>query len=77
MEKTSVNLEFDCKGVHYKGWATPSDRHHQDGQPASYGVVLNQVHFGNMSRSNGKWVLDEGRSPELIECVGQCLEMVL
>jgi hypothetical protein len=77
MEKKSLLLEFDCKGLHYKGWATPSDKIRNDGTPASYSVVLNQVHFGDISLNNGKWVLDEHRSHDLIECVGECMHEVL
>ena len=77
MEKKSVDLEFDCKGIHYKGSATPSDRSHDDGLPASYTIVLNQVFFGDISRDRGKWVLDERRSPELIVTVGECIDQAL
>jgi hypothetical protein len=77
MEKTSIPLEFECEGVSYKGWATPSDRLHADGLPASYVVVLNQVFFGDMSKSDGKWVLDEQRPHELMIAVGECLTKAL
>jgi hypothetical protein len=77
MEKTSVPLEFDCKGKYYKGWATPSYRSHDDGLSASYVVVLNQVFFGDMSEANGKWVLDKSRPQELVVAVGECLKRAL
>ena len=77
MERKSVALEFDCKGIHYKGCATPSDRIHDDGLPASYTIVLNQVFFGDISRYKGKWVLDERRPHELIVTVGECIDQAL
>jgi len=77
MEKTSLPLEFDCEGIHYTGWATPSDHLHEDGQPASYHVVLNQVFFGNLSRNKGKWIADEQRPEGLTRAAGECLDMIL
>jgi hypothetical protein len=77
MEKTSISLEFESGGSVYKGWATPSDRLHDDGLPASYVIVLNEVFFGDMSKANGKWVLDEQRPHELITAVAECLSKAL
>lgn len=77
MKKTSLPLEFDCKGIHYAGWVTPSDHHYEDGQPVSYHVVLNKVFFGNLSRNKGKWLVDEQRPHELTAELGECLDKVL
>jgi len=76
MEKTSFSLEFNAEGIHYTGWATPSDHRHDDGQPSSYHVVLNQVFFGNVSRNKGKWLVDEQRPYELTAAVGECLDKI-
>jgi hypothetical protein len=77
MEKTSLPLEFEAKGTHYKGWATPSDHLHPDGRAASYHVVLNQVFFGNLTRDKEKWLVDEQRPHELTIAVGQCLDKII
>jgi hypothetical protein len=76
MEKKSLVLEFDCRGIHYTGWATPSDHLHENGEPSSYHVVLNQVFFGNLTRNKGKWLVDEQRPSELTAAVGECLDKI-
>jgi hypothetical protein len=50
---------------------------HEDGWPASYTIVLNQVFFGDIFRNRGKWVLDERRPHELIVAIGECLDEAL
>lgn len=73
MEKISIPLEFEYEYIHYKGWATPSDKRHPDGKPASYHVVLNGVFFGNLSLNEGKWNIDEQRPDDLFLNTAECL----
>ena len=77
MEKTSIPLELDCQGIHYTGWATPSDSVHPDGYAKSYHVVLNEVFFGDLSYDHGKWIIDQQRPHELVVAVGHCLEKIV
>jgi len=39
----------------------PSDKLNDKGMPVSFHVVLNEVSFGNLSLSGGKWIIDEDR----------------
>jgi len=73
MEKHSIPVQFSHEGIHYEGWATPSDRHKDDGLAKNYHVVLNMVFFGNLSFDKGKWLIDEQRPHELVEAVGRFL----
>jgi len=77
MEKTSIPLEFEYEHIHYKGWATPSDKHHPDGKPSSYHVVLNGVFFGNLSLNGGRWNIDEQRPDDLFLATAECLAKVI
>lgn len=76
MAKEIIPIEFNGQGIEYKGWATPSEQLYDDGYPRSYHVVLNKVHFGNLSLDRGKWIADEPRPRELVVAVGACLDNV-
>lgn len=41
--------------------------------PVSFHVVLNHVHFGNLSFDNGKWLVDEQRPAHLIAATGKAI----
>lgn len=74
MSDQTFNIALDFEGVHYEGWVTPSDKKKQDGQPASFHVVLNETMFGNLSLSGGTWAVDEQRPEGLVQEVGKCIE---
>jgi len=74
MEDNIFDMRFDYNGLHYQGWANPSQKTHADGMPASFHVVLNDIFFGDVSYNQGKWVTSEDRPGELLEIVGQQIE---
>ena len=74
MEDNIFDIRFDYNGLHYKGWANPSAKKQDDGCPASYHVVLNDISFGNLSFNQGKWINSEDRPDELIALVGKHIE---
>jgi hypothetical protein len=76
-EKTSIPLSLVHEHQRYEGWATPSDKHHTDGHASSYHVVLNEVFFGDMSFTQGNWVISEQRPHELVAAVGSVLQQAL
>jgi len=73
MEDNTFDIQFDYNGLHYKGWVNPSKKIH-DGVPASYHVVLNDISFGHVSFTQGKWINSEDRPDELISIVGNHIE---
>lgn len=73
-EDKIVDIEFDCDGKHYKGWINPSEELHNDGLPASFHVVLNNVSFGYLSFTNGQWSSEEQRPADLVETVGNLIQ---
>ena len=76
-EEKIFDIQFESEGTTYKGWVNPSDKLHDDGKPASFHVVLNNVFFGNLSLSDGNWVVDEPRPAALIEAAGKQVEEYL
>ena len=76
MNDNSVEITFTHEGTSYNGWATPSDKLNEDGEPKSWRVVLNKVFFGNLSKNNDKWVNNEERPEALTEAVGRYLNTV-
>ena len=73
-EDKIFDIEVECDGTVYKGWANPSDKLNHDGLPASFHVVLNEASFGYLSFSNGKWSADQQRPTELVEAVGDHIQ---
>ena len=73
-EDKIFDIEVECDGTFYRGWANPSDKLSDDGLPASFHVVLNEVSFGHLSFSNGKWSSDEQRPAELVSAVGEQIQ---
>jgi hypothetical protein len=73
MEDKTFDFQFDYNGLHYRGWANPSPKKN-DGIPASYHVVLNDIFFGNVSFTQGKWINNEDRPDELTSIVGKHIE---
>lgn len=71
-EPIDIALDFD--GMHYAGWATPSDHLHENGWPKSFHVVLNETFFGNVSFDNGKWLVDEQRPDGMADVVGAAIQ---
>lgn len=73
-EDRIFDIEFDHQGKHYKGWANPSDKNNEEGLPASYHVVLNNVAFGYVSQAGDKWTVHEQRPEGLAEAVGEQIQ---
>ena len=73
-EDKIFDIEFECEGKFYKGWVNPSDKLHADELPASFHVVLDNVSFGYLSWSNGKWTTDDQRPVALVEAAGQQIQ---
>ncbi len=74
MEDNIFDISFDYNGLHYKGWANPSEKTNDDGVPVSFHVVLNDISFGHLSFSQGKWIVNEDRPDELVQIVGKHIE---
>lgn len=74
MENKIIPIQFNGKGIEYRGWATPSKERHDDGHPKHYRVVLNEVFSANFWLNRGKWIADEPRMQELAVEVGACLD---
>jgi hypothetical protein len=74
MEPNDIAIEFDYNNLHYKGWATPSEKKKATGEPTSFHVVLNDIFFGNVSHADGNWEVDEQRAPELVTKVSAFLK---
>ena len=70
-EDKIFDIEFQSGGRSYKGWVNPSDKLSDTGLPASFHVVLNNVFFGNLSLSAGKWNVDEDRPDALVDAAGR------
>lgn len=73
-EDKIFDIEFEHGGKPYKGWANPSEKLHDDGLPASFHVVLNNVSFGHLSFSGNQWTADEWRPEGLAEAIGKQIE---
>ena len=73
-EDKIFDIEFEHDGKPYKGWANPSEKLHDDGLPASFHVVLNNVSFGHVSFSSNQWTADEWRPEGLAEAIGKQIE---
>lgn len=73
-EDKIFDIEFEHGGKHYKGWANPSEKMHDDGLPVSFHVVLNNVSFGYVSFSNNQWTPDEWRPEGMAEAIGKEIE---
>ena len=73
-EDKIFDIEVECDGTFYRGWANPSDKLSDNNFPVSFHVVLNEVSFGHLSFSNGKWSSDEQRPAELVAAVGEQLQ---
>jgi len=51
-EEKIFDIEVECDGKFYKGWANPSDKLNDDGLSVSFHVVLNEISFGYLSFAN-------------------------
>jgi hypothetical protein len=74
MSQEPIDIALDFDGIHYTGWATPSDKYQENGWPKSFHVVLNETFFGNVSFYNGKWLLDEQRPDGMVDVVGAAIK---
>jgi hypothetical protein len=74
MSHEPIDIALDFDGIHYAGWATPSDKYHENGWPKSFHVVLNETFFGNLSFDNDTWLVDEQRPDELVDKVGTAIK---
>ena len=70
-EDKIFDISFQSDGRQYKGWVNPSDKLNENGLPASFHVVLNEVSFGYLSLSGEKWTVDEDRPDQLVEAAGR------
>ena len=73
MNHEPIDIQLEFEGIRYTGWATPSEKEHEDGWPTSFHVVLNETFFGNISTDKGKWLVDEQRPDGLAEAVGAAI----
>jgi hypothetical protein len=73
MSHEPIDIQLDFNGVHYAGWATPNEKQHEDGWPKSFHVVLNETMFGNVSRDNDQWLVDEQRPEGMANVVGKAI----
>jgi hypothetical protein len=66
-------VEFDFEGVHYTGRLTP---HFKDGQetPSSWHVVLNEVFFGWLHKTDNRWEVSEQRPAGLVAKLGGLID---
>lgn len=76
-EEKIFDISFEHNGQTYKGWANPSDKVNDKGQPVSFHVVLNDISFGHVSNNNGEWTVNEDRPEGLAEKVGKEIEKTL
>ena len=60
-EDKIFDIEFEHDGTIYSDRANPSEKIQDDGLPASFHVVLNNVSFGHVSFANNQWTADEWR----------------
>jgi hypothetical protein len=66
-------VSFNYHGVAYEGRVSPG-RTDEQGNPSSFHVVLNNVFFGYMSKTDRHWQVSEQRPAELAEMVGFCID---
>jgi hypothetical protein len=64
------DINFRHDGKVYNGWVKPATKLDDNGHPVSYHVVLNDVFFGNLSRTNDQWRADDQRPAGLVEATG-------
>jgi hypothetical protein len=69
-----IDISLDFNGMHYTGWATPSESGNDNGWPKSFHVVLNETMFGNVSYNDGKWTVDEWRPEGMADAVGAAIQ---
>jgi hypothetical protein len=74
MNNEPIDIALDFDGIHYSGWATPAEKHHENGWPKSFHVVLNETFFGNVSFDDGKWLVDEQRPDGMANAVGAAIQ---
>jgi hypothetical protein len=74
MEDKIFDIAFENDGRQYKGWVDPSDKMNDEGQPASFHVVLQDTSFGYLSLHDCKWIVNEQRPAELVEAIGREIE---
>jgi hypothetical protein len=75
-EEKIFDIAFEHEGASYSGWVNPADKLHDDGTPASFHVVLNNVAFGHVSYANDQWSADEWRPEGMAAAIGQEIEKV-
>lgn len=74
MEDKTFNIAFEFDDKRYKGFVNPSEKVNEDGLPASYHVVLNDVSFGYLSYNDCKWTTNEKRPTGIVSLVGKQIE---
>ena len=74
MNHEPIDISLDFNGTHYTGWATPSEKTHENGWPKSFHVVLNETFFGNVSNNDGQWLVDEQRPDGMVDVVGTAIQ---
>ena len=73
MTEDFFTIHFNYNQVYYDGRVTPS---HLDnnGDAASYHVILNNVFFGDLHKAGKQWHVNEQRPGALVEIVGASIE---
>ena len=73
MTEEFFTIHFNYNHVLYDGRVTP---HHIDnnGEAASFHVVLNNVFFGYVHKQGKQWQVNEQRPEALVEIVGASIE---
>jgi hypothetical protein len=74
MEDKIFDISFEFDDKRYKGFVNPSEKVNENGLPASYHVVLNEVSFGHLSYTNCKWTINEKRPTGIVSLVGKQIE---
>ena len=74
MQDHIFDIAFELDNKQYKGWVNPSEKLNEQGAPASFHVVLNDVSFGYLSFTNCKWVANEERPAGMVKLVGKEIE---
>jgi hypothetical protein len=73
MTEAFFTIQFQHNGLDYSGRVSP-EKKDSEGNYTSWHVVLNEIFFGYLSKSNGKWECTEWRPDELVAIVGSAIE---
>ena len=74
MQEQKFDISFELDDKRYKGFVNPTGEVNDQGVPASFHVILNDMSFGDLSFSNCKWTINEKRPAGLVSLVGKQIE---